>query len=240
MYQNRRVIVIAPAYNEAAKIGLAVSRVPCAVADEVLVMDDGSTDSTAAIAEQAGAKVMSLKKVYGVGYALRIALAYAREQGFDIAVVMAGNNKDEPREIPRLLDPIVNDTADIVIGSRYLNGGGYGGDMPRYRKLATRLHPRLLSLACRKKLTESTNGFRAIRLSCLSDSRIKLDQRWLDGYGLEIYLLYKMIALGYRHCEVPCTKIYPPRGIGNTKMKPVTGWWDMLRPVVLLGLGLKS
>ena len=127
--------------------------------DTVLVMDDGSTDSTAAIAEHAGAKVISLKKVYGVGYALRTGLAYAREQGFEIAVVMAGNNKDEPHEIPRLLDPIVNETADIVVGSRYLNGGAYGGDMPRYRKLATRLHPRLLSLACRKKLTESTNGF---------------------------------------------------------------------------------
>ncbi len=109
---------------------------------------------------------------------------------------MAGNNKDEPREIPRLLDAIV-DGADLAIGSRYLAGGAYGGDMPRYRKWATRLHPRLLSWACGKKLTESTNGFRAIRLSCLSDERINLNQKWLDGYALEIYLLYKMIRLGY-------------------------------------------
>jgi dolichol-phosphate mannosyltransferase len=240
MYKNSRVIVIAPAYNEAAKIGLAVARVPRDVADEVLVVNDGSADDTAATAERAGAKVLNLDKVYGVGYALRAALHYAREQGFDIAVIMAGNNKDEPREIPRLLDPIVGNDADLVIGSRYLNGGAYGGDMPRYRKWATRLHPRLLSLACRKRLTESTNGFRAVRLSCLNDQRLRLDQRWLDGYGLEVYLLYKMIVLGYRHCEVPCTKLYPPRRIGNTKMKPVVGWWDMLRPVILLGLGLKS
>jgi dolichol-phosphate mannosyltransferase len=237
---NSCIIVIAPAYNEASKIGLAVSRVPRERVNEVLVVDDGSTDSTVATARDAGAVVHSLGKVYGVGYALRTAFQYARAKGFDIAVVMAGNNKDEPREIPRLVEPIINEMADIVIGSRYLNGGAYGGDMPQYRKVATRLHPRLLSLACRKTLTESTNGFRAIRLSCLDDPRINLDQRWLDGYGLEIYLLYKMIVLGYRHLEVPCTKIYPPRCVGNTKIKPVVGWWDMLRPVVLLGLGLKS
>jgi dolichol-phosphate mannosyltransferase len=240
MYKNRRIIVIAPAYNEAAKIGLVVSRVPRDSADQILVMDDGSTDDTAAVAASAGAKVISLDKVYGVGYALREALNYARDNKFDVAVIMAGNNKDNPAEIQRLLDPIADEQADLVIGSRYLNGGAYGGDMPYYRKLATRLHPRLLSLACRKALTESTNGFRAIRLSCLDDRRIRLDQRWLEGYGLEVYLLYKMIVLGYRHQEVPCTKIYPPKRIGNTKMKPVVGWWDMLRPVILLGLGLKN
>ncbi|HZZ30289.1 MAG TPA: glycosyltransferase family 2 protein [Pirellulales bacterium] len=240
MYQNLRVIVIAPAYNESAKIGLAVSRVPKTIADEVLVIDDGSADNTATTAQAAGAKVISLGYLHGVGYALRTALSYARANKFDVAVIMAGNNKDEPREIPRLLDPIAADEADLVIGSRYLEGGSYGGDMPLYRKLATRLHPRLLSFTCRKELTESTNGFRAIRLSCLDDSRINLNQKWLDTYGLEIYLLYKMIALGYRHREVPCTKIYPPRRVGNTKMKPVVGWWDMLRPVVFLSLGLKS
>ena len=109
----------------------------------------------------------------------------------------------------------------------------------RYRKVATRLHPWLMSLVTRKRLTETTNGFRAIRLSCLDDPRIRLDQKWLDGYGLEVYLLYKMIVCGYRHTEVPCTKIYPPKKLGITKMKPVVGWWDILRPVVLLGLGLR-
>jgi len=238
MYQNRRIIVIAPAYNEEAKIGLAVARVPRDVADQILVVDDGSTDRTAQVARDVGANVLSLGKVFGVGYALREALNFARREGFDIAVIMAGNNKDEPREIPRLLEAIV-EGADLAIGSRYLAGGAYGGDMPRYRKWATRLHPRLLSWACGKRLTESTNGFRAIRLSCLADEKINLDQKWLDGYALEIYLLYKMIRLGYRHCEVPCTKMYPARKVGNTKIKPIVGWWDMLRPIFLLGLGLK-
>lgn len=239
MYEGQKVIAIVPAYNEEQKISQVVARTPRDIVDCLLVVDDGSTDGTAAAARAGGAEVLSLAKVLGVGSALRSGLQLARDRKFDIAVIMAGNNKDNPAEIPRLLDPICLDQHDLVIGSRFLGGGGYGGDMPAYRKIATRLHPWLMSLVTRKRLTETTNGFRAIRLSCLDDPRIRLDQRWLDGYGLEVYLLYKMIVCGYRHTEVPCTKIYPPKKLGITKMKPVIGWWDILRPVFLLGLGLR-
>jgi dolichol-phosphate mannosyltransferase len=239
MYKGRKVIAIAPAYNEEHKIGRVVERVPREVVDTILVVDDGSTDRTAEVARAGGAEVRSLGKVFGVGTALRDGLRYARSAGFDTAVILAGNNKDNPAEIPRLLDPICDGGCDLVVGSRYLAGGTYGGDMPAYRKFATRLHPWLMSLFTRRRLTETTNGFRALRLGVLDDPRIDLDQSWLDGYGLEVYLLYKVLVCGYRHAEVPCTKIYPSRRIGNTKMRPVTGWWDILRPVFLLGLGIK-
>lgn len=239
MYRGLKVIAMAPAWNEELKIGSVVRRMPRDVVDEVLVIDDGSTDRSAEVAKAEGAEVISLPAVLGVGAALREGLRYAQRGGFDVAVIVAGNDKDDPSEIPRLLDPMLDQGAELVIGSRYLEGGRYGGDMPRYRKLATRLHPLLMSLATRKRLTESTNGFRAIRLSALDDPRIDLDQEWLDGYGLEPYILFSMIKHGYRHAEVPCTKLYPPREIGNTKMRPISGWIDILKPVVLLGLGLK-
>jgi dolichol-phosphate mannosyltransferase len=239
MYKDRRITAIVPAYNEELKIGQVVARTPRDLVDRLLVVDDGSTDTTAEVARAGGAEVLSMGRVAGVGAALRAGLHEARAQAADIAVIMAGNNKDDPSEIPRLLDPICDQGYDFVVGSRYLPGGGYGGEMPSYRKLATRLHPWLMTLATRKKLTESTNGFRALRLSCLGDPRIDLDQPWLDGYALEVYLLYKMIVCGFKHTEVPCTKIYPPKQVGNTKMKPIVGWWDILRPVFLLGLGIK-
>jgi len=239
MYHGERIIAIVPAYNEAAKIGKVVSRTDRDIVDTVLVVDDGSTDATALVARERGAEVLSLDRMRGVGAALRAGLCYARDCGYDVAVIMAGNNKDEPNEIPRLLDPICDDAADLVVGSRFLHGGSYGGDMPLYRKIATKLHPRLFGWFVGKRLTESTNGFRALRLNLLDDPSINLEQRWLDAYGLEVYLLMRAIQLGYRHMEVPCTKIYPPRKIGNTKMRPVIDWWNILRPVFLTGLGIK-
>jgi hypothetical protein len=73
----------------------------------------------------------------------------------------------------------------------------------------------------------------------LEDPRLDLDQRWLDEYELEPYLYIKAIRLGYRTAEVPVTKVYPPKSVGQTKMRPITGWWSMLRPLVYLGLGIR-
>lgn len=239
MYERRRIIALIPAYNEETKIGQVVERIDHRLVDTVLVIDDGSTDATAAMARSRGAVVLTIKPRRGVGSALRSGLNYAQREGHDLAVILAGNNKDDPAQITRLLDPICRDVADFVIGSRFLAGGCCGGDMPRYRRVATRIHPWLLGRLAGKRITESTNGFRAFRLSLLEDSRVNLEQSWLDAYGLEVYLLWKVLTLGYRHTEVPCTKIYPPRSTGYTKMPPIVGWWSILRPILLLGLGVR-
>jgi dolichol-phosphate mannosyltransferase len=239
VYKGRRVLLLTCAYNEEPKIGDVLRRLPADLGDGVLLVDDGSTDRTAEIAREAGARVESLGTCMGVGFALRRGLEIAREGGYDVVVTIAGNNKDDPSEIPRLLDPICDEGCDFVIGSRFLAGGGYGGEMPLYRKLATRLHPFLVGLFCGRRITESTNGFRAMRLSVLDDERIDLYQGWLDHYELEVYLLMKLYLLGYRVREVPCTKIYPRKKLGQTKMRPILDWWKMLRPIFLLGLRVK-
>lgn len=240
MYRKLKFCVIAPCFNEERKIRLVIERVQATgLADEMIVVDDGSTDDSAQAARECGATVLSLGKVMGVGAALREGFRYAKSK-FDVIVVIAGNNKDEPQEMTRLLDPIADHQAIFVQGSRFLQGGGYGGDMPFYRKLATRLHPLLFSLATGKKVSESTNGFRAFRTGLLDDARINLDQAWLNAYELEPYLYFKVVKLGHPFAEVPVTKIYPPKKVGYTKMKPVTGWWSILRPLFLLWSGLRT
>jgi len=234
MFQGLRVLALAPVLNEAGKIEHVVRRMPRDVVDEVLVVDDGSTDASAQLAADNGATVLPLGRTVGVGAAIRAGLRYASENGYDVAVVVAGNNKDAPEEIPMLLDPIAHGWADFVQGSRYLRPGAAFGHMPLYRRLATRVHPLLFSVVAGRKVTESTNGFRAMRTAMLQDPRVDLGQAWLDGYELEPYLYLKVIRLGYRTTEVPVTKMYPPRSLGQTKMPPITGWWAMLRPLVRL------
>jgi len=234
------VIAIAPVLDEEEKIREVVRRTPRDIVDEVLVVDDGSRDGSAAVAREEGARVHSMGRVAGVGAAIRQGYRLAREGGFDVAVVMAGNNKDSPEEIPLLLDPIADGRADFVQGSRFLKRDANFGPMPAYRKVATRVHPWLFSLVAGRLVSESTNGFRALRCSVLDDPQLDLDQAWLDEYELEPYLYLRVIRLGYRTEEVPVTKIYPPRKLGQTKMKPITGWWSMLRPLVYLGLGIRK
>ncbi len=242
MFEGQRILAIAPCYDEEAKIGKVVERIqamPVKVVDEILVEDDGSTDRSVEVVRALGATAISLGSVKGVGAALRAGFEYGLVNGYDVLVVLAGNNKDEPNEIPDLLTAIVKGGHDFVQGSRFLKAGPRG-HMPLYRRIATRIHPLLFSLCTGKRVTESTNGFRAFRASLLRDPKIRLRQGWLNEYELEPYLYYKAITLGYKTTEVPCTKIYPSAKIGYTKMKPITGWWSILRPLLLLKLGLRS
>jgi dolichol-phosphate mannosyltransferase len=235
-----KVLAAPVVFNEEVKIARVVDRFTPGLADEVIVVDDGSTDGSRQAVESRGIRVVAHGRRRGVGAAIRTAIDYGREHGFDVLVVLAGNDKDRPPEIPRLVRPIAEEGYDFVQGSRYLPGGDFG-NMPLYRRLSTQfVHPLLFSLAARRRVTDSTNGFRAIRLSIFDDARINIRQDWLDHYELEPYIMYKAIRLGYKFTEAPVTKIYPPRAEGYTKMKPITGWWSILRPIFLLGLGLRK
>ncbi len=240
MIEGQRIICIAPCFNELHKIDRVVSRIiAAAVVDDILVVDDGSTDGSPETARKIGAKVLSLGDTQGVGAAIRQGIEYSIAHAFDIIVIIAGNNKDEPREIINLVRPLIYEGYDFVQGSRFKRGGYYG-EMPLYRIVATKLHPLLFSLISGKWVTDSTNGFRAFKASLFHDKRINLWQEWLDAYELEPYLYYKVIKLGYKTTEVPVTKIYPPKNVGYTKMQPIIDWWSILRPLFLLGLGIRK
>lgn len=234
-----RVLAATFAFNEGEKIRRTIARHPQVRPYDLLVMDDGSNDG-ALDGVDPSVIVLRNETNQGIGSAMKRVFDYALDQGYDVLVIQAGNDKDDPLEIPLLLDPILAGDADFVQGSRYLGGGGFG-NMPRYRVLGTRvIHPLVFSIASGKRVTESTNGFRAFRTELLRDARINWRQDWLDRYELEPYLMLKTIKLGYRHREVPVTKIYPRHALGYTKMRPFIDWWSILRPVVYLGLGLRK
>jgi dolichol-phosphate mannosyltransferase len=235
-----KILTAAFAYNEGEKIRRTLVRHPQERPYDLLVMDDGSTDGSLDNLPANNLLVLRNPSNQGIGSAMKRVFDYALAQNYDVLVVQAGNDKDDPQEIPRLLEPILAGEADFVQGSRFLPGGGFG-NTPVYRVVATRyVHPLLFSVSVGKRVTETTNGFRAFRTAILRDANICWRQQWLDKYELEPYLLFQVIRRGYRHREVPVTKIYPPHAQGYTKMRPITGWWSILRPIFLLGLGLKK
>jgi len=241
MRQNKKIITIIPVYNEREKAAQVVKKFPAGLVNKILVVNDGSGDNTRQVVEATGrATILHNKNRQGIGFAIRQGLEYALKNNYDIVVVMAGNGKDNPQEIPKLIKPIIEDDYDYIQGSRYLKGGHYG-KMPLQRLIMTKVYSFFIRLLYGQKITDGTNGFRAYKTSILRDKRINLYQDWLRE-PLEYYLSIKALLLGYRVIEVPVTKLYP-QGVGYkeyTKVKPFSGWLKRLMPLFLLRLGIKK
>jgi dolichol-phosphate mannosyltransferase len=230
------VLVVVACYESREQTRALLARFPEEREYDLLAVDDGSRDGTDAVLRDAGVPLIRHERNRGLGAALKTGLRQALSGGYDVAVIMAGNDKDDPHLIPRLLEPILRSEADYVQGSRFLEGGSHR-NLPLSRNLLVRLHARALSWLTRTRLTDAVNGFRAYRLALLADPRIDVWQDWLDRYELESYLHYKVLTLGYRLREVPVSKTYPARGVKYSHIRPFVDWWSILRPVVLLVLG---
>jgi dolichol-phosphate mannosyltransferase len=234
-----RVLATFPFHNEREKLARLAPRIRDGLADKWLPVDDGSTDGGAEILRERGIEVLRQEQRRGIGSCLKRCVRYGRENGFDVLVVMAGNNKDDPEEIPRLLRPIEEEGADYVQGSRFLSGGS-SPHLPVFRRVTIRLLSFLFRLYTRRTCSDLTNGFRAYRLRLFDDRRIDIEQDWLDQYEYEYYVHWKAYTLGYKVVEVPVSKTYPgERGAEYSKIKPFSGWWRMLRPFVFLALRIK-
>jgi dolichol-phosphate mannosyltransferase len=237
---DKRIIAIIPALNEEGKIGKVVAKFPENIVDEILVVDDGSTDSTAQEAKKAGAKIISHKTKSGVGAAIRTGIDYALNKDYDIVVIMGGDDQDNPDEIPLLIDPIINDGYDFVQGSRRLDKGKML-NIPLFRRITTKYYSWLFRLLVRFPITDGTNGFRAFKLTIFNNPNINLWQNWLNTYELEPYLYYKVIKLGFKVKEVGVTKRYPKtKRISYTKMIPFLDWWRITKPLIYLKLGIRK
>jgi dolichol-phosphate mannosyltransferase len=233
-----KILTIIPAYNEAENIGQVLDKVfKCPVITQILVIDDCSKDKTATIAQQKGAKVICHAKNMGVGAALRTGIDYAIKEKFDIVTIVVGDDQHNPDEIPALIEPILSEDYVFCIGSRYLKPSGFIN--PSFcRLILTKLYSFIFSLITGSKFTDVTNSFRAFRIDIFQDKKINIWQNWLNTYELEPYLFYQLVKRGYRIKEIPATVIYHQKAKSN--IKPVIGWWRILRPIVLLKLGLKK
>jgi hypothetical protein len=156
------LVAVVPAWNEVGAIGGVVDEIRAFdAAATVVVVDDASTDATADVAEAHGATVLRLPFNVGIGGAVQTGFRYARDEGFEVAVRLDGDGQHDASELPKLLEPIHAGTADLVIGSRFVDPGG-GYRPPFARRIGIRLFARLVSLLGGQRVTDTTSGFVAL------------------------------------------------------------------------------
>ncbi|MBN1431858.1 MAG: glycosyltransferase [Methanomicrobiaceae archaeon] len=208
------VCAVIPCYNEELVIGSLVLKSKSKV-DHVIVVNDGSSDSTANIARLAGAEVLDFKINNGKAHALMKGIEYAKNKGCMAVVLLDGDGQHQWNEIPDLLEPILSDKADLVIGSRFLN---YKNNIPHYRifgqkilNLATNIcnnnHRSYLS-------SDSQSGFRALGLRALENMNFSS-----EGFNIESDMISHMSEKGIRIYEVPILVRYDTPN--NHKLNPV-------------------
>lgn len=157
-----RIVAVVPAFDEEGAIGSVVGEIRAFdPAIDVVVVDDGSTDETAANARAAGAAVVRLPFNLGIGAAVQTGFRYALEHGYDVAVRLDGDGQHDPLELPKLLEPLSRDEADVVTGSRFREDGS-GYRPPLARRLGISWFARLVSLLSGQRVTDTTSGFQAL------------------------------------------------------------------------------
>lgn len=207
---------------------------------DTVVVDDGSSDNSWTFAKDEGFRLVRHSRNQGVGAAIRTGILFGIENRYESVVIIAGNGKMFPSDIPRVIQPILENRADFVQGSRYLEGGG-SPSLTLFRKIAIPIFTFTMGLLVQKRFSDITCGFRAYRLSLFENPRFKISQSWLDKYELEFYILYWAVKLKYRIQEVGVHMHYSHLQSGRvSKIKPIVGWWSMIRPFLFLKLRLKN
>ncbi|MDP9308726.1 MAG: glycosyltransferase family 2 protein [Actinomycetota bacterium] len=225
-----RRIALVPAHNEEGTVAGVIEEIKGFDPDfDVLVIDDGSTDRTAAVAEAAGARVVQLPYNLGIGGAVQTGLQYARDHDFDVAVQVDGDAQHDPAEIPKILAPIIEGDADLVVGSRFLGEGEY--EPPVTRLLGIRFLARVVSLLVRQRVTDTTSGFRASNRRAIS--------LFASDYPHD-YPEVEAMVLVFRHrlklVEVPVQMRL--RGAGESSITFWRSAYYMLKVLLALFVGL--
>ena len=190
-----KVIIGIPAYNEEKNIAGIITKLK-KYADSIIVCDDGSSDLTREISEGLGAIVISHSKNRGYGAAINSLFLKAKELQSDVFVTFDADGQHRIEDIQVVTEPIMNNKADLVIGSRFLNTKSE--EMPNYRKVGIKIITKVTNLSIKKDLTDSQSGFRAYSMKALQEITPSD-----DGMGVSTEILIKANDIGLKIGEVP-------------------------------------
>jgi len=194
------IIVGIPAFNEEKNIAVLIIQLK-KIADKIIVCNDGSTDLTSKIAEELGATVINHEKNLGYGAAIRSIFLKSKELDGDVLVTFDADGQHKIEDINRVINPIINEESDLVIGSRFLDKSEK--EIPQYRKVGIKIITKVTNATIKKQLTDSQSGFRAYSKKVLNE----LNPSEL-GMGISTEILIKASAKNFRISEVPITITY--------------------------------
>ena len=193
-----------PAYNEEKNIASIIVKLK-KIAQKIIVCNDGSTDLTGEIAQKLGAVVINHPKNLGYGSGIRSIFQKAKEIDSDILVTFDADGQHQVEDIKKVIEPILKNKADIVIGSRFLENKNVSA--PEYRKIGIKLITKVTNSTLKEKITDSQSGFRAYNKDVLT--KLELGD---IGMGISTEILIKASSRGFKIAEVQINILYE----GNT------------------------
>jgi len=225
-----KVVVVMPAYNAAKTLRMTYAELPRDAFDLVIVVDDGSSDETAAIARELGLELFVHNQNYGYGANQKTCYREALKAGADIVVMVHPDYQYDPRLLPAVIRPIQDGQADVVLGSRLLGGHPMKQGMPWWKYIANRFLTGLENLAFGLKLAEYHTGYRAFRRQTLESVNLEMNS---DNFIFDQEIMAQLICARARIAEVPVpTRYFPQASSASFVQSSVYGLsilWLLLR-----------
>jgi glycosyltransferase involved in cell wall biosynthesis len=207
MLLGKRVVIVLPAFNAAGTLKLTVSQIPEGIADDILLVDDFSSDETVNLATALGVRVFVHDRNRGYGANQKTCYREALRLGADIVVMLHPDYQYEPRLVPAMAGMIASGVYDVVLGSRILGGTAKAGGMPAYKYVSNRLLTAFQNACLGSKLSEFHTGYRAFSRSVLESLPILANS---DDFVFDNQMLAQAVAFGFSIGEISCpTKYFP-------------------------------
>lgn len=227
---KKSILVIIPAFNEEGSIGVVIDNIrrhaPWA---DIAVVNDGSGDRTAAIASSRGVILISNPYNMGIGSTMQTGYKYAHMKGYDVAVQVDADGQHPAEQIAQLIRPVLENRADIVVGSRFLGEGSYRPSLARGAGMA--LFSSLVSVIIKEQVTDTTSGFRAAGKECIEF----FAKRYPDDYP-EVEALVLLHKKGFSIMEIPVSM--HERSTGRSSITPVRSVYYMVKVLLAIFVDL--
>jgi glycosyltransferase involved in cell wall biosynthesis len=240
LINGKKIVLVMPAYNASKTLGITYEELPKEYVDEVLLVDDGSTDNTVELARKLGIHTIRHDKNKGYGANQKTCYTAALQMGGDIIVMLHPDYQYSPKIIPAVVTLLAYGPYDLVLGSRVLEGGALKGGMPLYKYVFNRLLTFVQNLAWHSKLSEFHTGLRSFKRHVLENINFQANS---DDFVFDNQILAEALWRGYSIGEISCPTLYFPHassislkrgivygfGVLKTTLELVAARWGIYR-----------